>query len=563
MKKIIIAIAGLLVLASCSDFLVEENKSNSEAASYYSTDNGYQSLVNACYSSLRDVFGGNTNGSLNGYVEMFSAGTDLFSRTGGFSNLISTNNGLGDYMNLTPADGVVTNFYTAVYQAIKRCNDAVYYNGGHSQALLAEVRFLRAFYYFQLVQHFGDVALVTDYLDKPVSDYPRTPAQDVYSFIISEMESVLPDLMVSSDPGRVNQRVVNHYLALVYLTRGYDPSAGGTSSDFTKAISYASAAINNQPLNLDYEKGVFWPGHDNNEEIIFSVQYSTAALASPTSANSQASYFGTYLGGVERMTGDGMPYMNRMLAPTSRLYILLSEDANDKRFSATFMQELFGIGTSGANKVSFYSFFKDNPAVKTVIYYYPKPGDTQEDVDAWVDADPDNRSNAVIVWPGVGGINWQNEASDMLFPCIKKFSDPSSNATFSPSNSTRSIFLARLAETYLIRAEAEINAENPANAANDINVVRTRAGAAPITASQATIDYILDERARELAGEYHRWTDLKRTGRLITNVPLYNPNVLSLSYMTGNDGQYKILRPIPQSAIALNKARITQNPGYN
>ena len=99
-------------------------------------------------------------------------------------------------------------------------------------------------------------------------------------------------------------------------------------------------------------------------------------------------------------------------------------------------------------------------------------------------------------------------------------------------------------------------------AKNDINVVRTRAGAATINESEATIDYILDERAREFAGEYNRWYDLKRTCKLVQYVSAYNPDVPSEANMKGSDGQYKVLRPIPQDAIGLNSATVVQNPGY-
>ncbi|MBP1638909.1 MAG: RagB/SusD family protein [Bacteroidetes bacterium] len=557
MKKIIIFLVGILSLSlvSCADFLTENNKSNTTAADYYSTDAGYESLVNACYSNLRTIFGGN--------CEIFEAGTDLFQI--GKSNLSSTNNGLGNYKNLTAADGVVLSFYTNLYSAIKRCNDAIYYNTGHSATRLAEVRFLRAFYYFQLVQQFGGVALVTDYLNKPITDYPRNTTKEVYSFIISEMEAALTNLSAagSTPDGRVNKRVANHYLALAYLTRGWDSTAGGTSDDFTKAISYATTAINNQGLTLAYEgtvssQGVFWPGNEKNAEVIFSVQYSSASLASTTSGNAQSNYFGAYLGGSDASVLDGCPSINTSLQPTARLYMLLSADPTDTRFADTFMQTVYG---KTATQCSFYSFFKASPQTKNVTHYYPKPGATTTDVAAWVALDPTNRSSTIVHYPGANAISWPS-VLDYGYPCIKKFTDPS--AAFGQNTSTRDLFLARLAETYLIRAEAEIKLDGEGTstrAMNDINVVRNRAKATPITVSEATISYLLDERARELAGEYHRWNDLKRTGTLTTLAPL-NPDVSSAVNMTGNDGSYKILRPIPQSAIALNGTSITQNPGY-
>jgi len=553
MKKTIyiFTLVAALMLSGCSDFLSETNKSNPDAATFYKTTSGYESLINSCYSTLRDVYGDN--------IEMFVAGTDLYkvARAG----LVSQ--GLGTYQNLTPADNSVKAFYQVVYQSIKRCNDAIYYGELYKQsaARIAEVRFLRAFYYFHLVQQFGDVALVKDLLTSPVTNYPRTPAAEVYTFIISEMKSALADLPLAA-ANRVNQRVVNHYLSLVYLTRGYETF--GDPTDFTSSVTYATAAIGVQTLSIPFDgkTGIFFPGQEKNAEILFSVQYSPTSLASVTLGNSQASSFGAYLGGADGAINDGMPYMNTKLKPTMRLYNLLSADAADTRFAGTFMQELYGVVATG--KCSFYSYFKkfDTRNTLEVLMYYPKPGATLADVNAWIALNPTGRSKTIIKYPTTGTVsNWEKSDLDKDYPCIKKFSDP--DAPFNTTASRRDIFLARLAETYLIRAEAYIKSGNKqTEAMNDINVVRARAGATIITSASATIDFILDERAREFAGEYNRWYDLKRTGKLVQYVSTYNPDVPSESNMKGSDGNYKILRPIPQDAIGLNSATITQNPGY-
>lgn len=550
MKKILILfiVVASLLMAGCSDFLTENNKSNPDAAVLYKTTSGYESLVNSCYATLRDVYGDN--------IEMFVAGTDLYKV--GRAGL--TSQGLGTYQSLTPADNSVKAFYSVVYQSIKRCNDAIYYGelNKHNAVRVAEVRFLRAYYFFQLVQQFGDVALATEFITAPVTSYERTPASEVYTFIIDEMKTALAALPATA-ANRVNQRVVNHYLSLVYLTRGYETY--GSPSDFQSSVEYATAAINNQGLTLTFDgkTGIFFPGNEKNAEIIFAVQYSSTSLANVTSGNSQASSFGAYLGGSDGAVNDGMTYMNTKLKPTMRLYNLLSADANDKRFAGTFMQELYGVVATG--KCSFYSYFKkyDTRNDLEVLMYYPKPGQTQADVDAWKAINPAKRSATTIKFPGTN--NWEKNDLDKDYPCIKKFSDP--DAPFNTTASRRDIFLARLAETYLIRAEAYIKmGAKQTEAKNDINVVRTRAGAATINESEATIDYILDERAREFAGEYNRWYDLKRTGKLVQYVSAYNPDVPSEANMKGSDGQYKVLRPIPQDAIGLNSAIIVQNPGY-
>jgi hypothetical protein len=119
------------------------------------------------------------------------------------------------------------------------------------------------------------------------------------------------------------------------------------------------------------------------------------------------------------------------------------------------------------------------------------------------------------------------------------------------------IYAMRLAETYLLRAEAYLGKGDKVNAASDINVVRTRAKASPVDPAKVDINYILDERARELAGEEPRRLTLSRVGLLYERVVKYNA-VSKASIKPHNN-----LLPIPQNAIDANSgAELKQNPGY-
>ncbi len=115
----------------------------------------------------------------------------------------------------------------------------------------------------------------------------------------------------------------------------------------------------------------------------------------------------------------------------------------------------------------------------------------------------------------------------------------------------------------MIAAEVYLKAGNPAVGLLRLNAVRTRAGVAPATASEFNIVYILDERGREMLGEYTRWFDLKRTGKLVERAVMHNYRIPSAANFNGNNGQLKILRPIPQIVIDLNQnINFPQNPAY-
>jgi hypothetical protein len=562
MKNIYLSllIAVSFAFSACSEFLEEDNRSNLVASEYYQKKESYNALVNACYSTLRDVFGGR--------CEMFCAGTDIFI----MGNRIFSQ-GLGNYRGLTPTDVSVEDFYVTMYEAIKICNDGIHYGElyNHDVKLIAEVRFLRAMYYFHLVQQFGNVALVVENSETPIMTYPFSEAKDVYAFIIDEMKAVLEaDIPLTTADGRVSKRTINHLLAKVYLTRSYETY--GESTDAANAITCATTAINGQKLTLDYETEVFWPGKEKNEEILFAVQISAATMPSNIEGGSlQYDYFGPYMGGTDASVGMtyGGPHQNNALIPSFQLHRWLAEDNNDKRYAATFMQELYG-PVSGA-KIDYYAYFALTPEQRKdlqVKIYYPTISATQDEVNNWIAVNPDKRANTAIWWAGVDPdrvyrTDWESGNEDLCAPAIKKFSDPKATYKEGARTSTRDIFLARLAETYLIRAEASIKKDGAgsANAVADINEVRTRAGAAGIAAPAATVDFILAERARELAGEYHRWYDLKRTGRLVEYVTTYNKQVTDAD-MKGVGGVYKILRPIPAQAIELSTNRPAQNPGY-
>ena len=111
----------------------------------------------------------------------------------------------------------------------------------------------------------------------------------------------------------------------------------------------------------------------------------------------------------------------------------------------------------------------------------------------------------------------------------------------------------------LNRAEAYIQLGEMQKAADDINVVRSRANAKPITASDVSIDYLLDERVRELYTEEIRDVVLRRTGKFLEYLRKYNDNPQAPAM---NVKDYNILWPIPQTEIDATGGALTQNPGY-
>lgn len=565
MKKNIlyIACASLaLGLTSCNGFLEEENLSNVNSEQYFQTKDGYESLVNASYATLRTMW--------KNEPWLFNLGVDIYTR--GESELVSGSYGnrdvysseLNEYATLDAQNGYVSSFYTNAYYSIQVCNTAINKAervSGMAEATLkqriAEVRFLRAYYYYLLVEQFGDVAIVTEEVNTPVTAFTRAAEKEVYSFILSELNDVVGVLPTTqSEYGRITQGAVKHLMALTYLTRGY--KSYGETNDFTKAAALADEVINSGQYELmSTFDNVFATGNEQNREIIFSVQYDGTSLGGQYNGNGQQNLYGFELWTkvVSGFEQGNLTYgwKKNQFMPTQFLYSLYNTTV-DSRYDATFKSEFYATQADASIGLK----------VGDLRLYFPTYDQpfTKDDSLAVIAEHP----NAIIITKDRWKQDIEHIGGSGMCPMIWKFYDP--NASWPGNNtnytSTKDIFLFRLADTYLLAAEAYYKAGNSQKAAERINKVRERA-ALPghvqdmdITAADVNLDFILDERAREMAGEYNRWMDLKRTGKLIERTLKHNNLAAKINKMD----EHILVRPIPQSVIDQTTGEFNQNQGY-
>ncbi|MCL4638665.1 MULTISPECIES: RagB/SusD family nutrient uptake outer membrane protein [Olivibacter] len=556
-KLIIIVVIMFAGFTSCKKFLTEENLSGITAENYYTNAAGYESLINSCYASLRGIYSPNPN--------LFEWGTDITTRgeielVSGQANEVPAIQ-LNEYRSLTADNVPIDTFFTVAYRGIQRCNTAVNRAEGIPDLAeniknrrLAEVRFLRAYFYYLLVENFGNVPIVQEEISSPVTHFAPNSEQEVYDFMIAELNAALPNLEAnpaSTEPGRATQGAARHLLALLYLTRGY--KSFGEAADFERAAQLAEELIGSSYYALlPTFAEVFQPGNELNREIIFAVQYG----AQPGyNGNGQNILFGWRYWrekGFDEVTG--LRDYNRRISnfmPTQFLYTLYNT-TKDSRYDATFLSRFYATKTDGAIQAG------------NLRYYFPYPDQpfTTADSIALKASNPNVEIIRLDKWKqafnNVGGLE--------KFPMINKFYDPNAGLPYNNEfayASTKDVFLFRLAETYLLAAEAYFKLGQLDKAAEKLNAIRQRA-AKPgqnmnINAADVSIDFILDEKAREQAGEYKRWLDLKRTQRLAR---AFEYNILTKMANPGGLVDKYYLRPIPQSVIDRDTEGYPQNPGY-
>lgn len=569
MKKILYSVAlaacCMGTMTSCSDFLDASNKSNVTAKQSFTTKEGLNNLVNNAYQHLQNVYAAPL------FTSCFSAGTDMYADARN-----KMNEALNTYETLTPENTDIKNLYTYLYSGIRAANSVSYYaqtaqvDEKTKGQLVGEARVLAAYEYYLLVNNFGGVPIMKDFLTTADTGYPKSSPEDVYAYIISELEEVISKNVLQASTatkggGRISQETAKAILAKTYLSAAWDLNK---QDYFSKAAALADEVIAGRKLTTPFAK--LWKADgsgDDNEEFLWDVEYDLATANNTTSGGTEWSgYYCNYLGGNE----DNIKATTSSYVPT--LYALHCFKKGDQRYDATFMKELPDINKGNAAGTGYWTWYKNGESLvgKPVTRYYSAWYETDADFEAWKAIDPANRANTYRIPMDSQTKEAQNmDGKDMDYydnqqlvygssPC-KKFDD-SKTAKTEKNTCYRDIHIITLPEMYLVAAEAYLKAGDNPKALARLNEVHQRAGLPALTGT-VTIDDILDENACENFGNEARWMDLRRTQTLVTRCTKYNHE------MGDKAAQYigkKLLRPIPQAAIDANDqlTLADQNPGY-
>lgn len=579
---------------SCQNFLDEELVSDVSAGSYYTTAAGLEDAVDATYSFLREIYSNERAYSLT----IFGTDTHTNGADGGWKSFNYYDN------NLNSGAGILLEQWTFLYQGINQANSVL----NRSEAVVdmdpavkvireAEVRFLRAFYYFYLVRTWGDVHFSIEETIGAQVTANKTDQSVIYADgIIPDLEFAIANLPdAQSNYGRATKPAAQFLLAQAYLTRGYQPFGG--ASDFANAEALLSSVIDDYNFALVASHKELWNQDKQlNSEVIWAIQYSTDLILNGGDTgvgNRGHLYFGMEYDvqpGMIRDIANGRPF--KRFRPTDYMIdVWASARENDQRYEDTYKHVWYsndnrssGNGIplwkqvhvdKGARKadgsiVTAADIGKRRFEVGDTALYIPGPGQDAK----WLGDEKLKVRYTVITrqkasYPAstlpTSDPNYYPSDpyfyNERLFPTIAKFFDPR-RPTIQWERGSRDWFVMRLADAYLLRAEARFHLNMLQEAADDINVVRTRA-AKPgkvaemqITAGDVTLDRILLERALELDAEQIRWFDLARTGKLVDYVRARNP------LGAANIQPHHIVRPIPQGQIDRTLGGYPQNCGY-
>lgn len=543
MKKIIYLFVFAFILNACTDFLEENPQNFEDANATLSTTKGFQAFLNGLHSYQRQEFqtwGGDqviVSQTATPY-EALIGGTDIAA--------ISTRDNtlpLFETYTFNASTGLISNRWRWAYGFIANAN--MMYDNADKESVKwdessdkdffkANAAFFRAYAYRYLVYLYGDVPLILHIEEKYRTDFDRTPKSDVIAQMQKDLE--FASLHLPEDPSKVKDGQLTKWAALHLLSE-----ISLLAENYERAETAALEVINSGHYQLMKER--FGVEKDKDGDVFSDLfkdkNYNRGSGNLESIFVVQAEY---------QTNGGGNRYTDWTRRGFTPGYFFVSGFKISSEYGGRGLGQL--IPTDW-----WLNSFKEND-IRNSNYNIRR---------TWIYNDP----NVPALYGKVyGEANEKPNSQEMedfmksnrkaghLFPATTKF-DFGIDADPTYEGNDKDKYRMRLSETYLLLAEAYINLEDKEKAAKAINVVRERANVDPVMSNDVDIDYLLDERARELFGEEMRRFTLVRTNKLVERTKKLNPE--SAEFIK----DYNVLWPVPQNVIDSNTGSSwTNNPGY-
>ena len=555
------ASALTLSTTGCSDSFLDEKM----YSKYTPENSSSESRITGLYYTFAALWGWSGN---QGFVSCFQIGTDVASA----GDVQGAETPFYQYQQLNSESVGVSILWEKCYEFINQANQIIAQEGEEGNpAVIAEAKFFRAYAYNILVTLWGDVPLVLESTDVPRTDYTRETVANVDAVIDEDLQYAmanLPDLGQAVSEDRANKDFARQLAGEAYLRMGMRDA-----SYFKKAEDAVTPIISNPEYQLIQERygqyleeaGDFY--HDmfrwhnqrrseGNTEAIWTFEME---------------YNRDVIGG----TIDN-PQQRRVWTPAFHKY--------------SGIQNADSIGGRGNGRLRLSNFMKyglyekgdirnSNFNIRRVMWYNRPDYSEEIGIDAngfRVTVDDPTAVRTITIKTGDKVIPGPADSLNVFYPHTTKWGGYDETDDFGYAI-VKDWPVMRLGETYLLRAEARFQQGNLQGAADDINVLRDRAfkeyreqtgdaEAGKVSAADIDLDFILDERARELIGEENRRMTLVRTNTLAERIEMngdkvpYAPEIKTIQGFQ----DFNSLLPIPLAVIQLNKdAEIKQNPGYN
>jgi len=479
---------------------------------------------------------------------------------------------LGSYaVSLTPQGDIPLQHWLRWYKIIANANTIIARVGAsqltdaQKKAIGGEARLFRAYSYHKLVHLFGGVPLILDEINTPTNNFTRATREQVLQQIIidaTDAATNLPAIDAVAD-GRLSKPVANHVLAETYIAlKDYDKAIAAATEVIEKSnlklMTDRFGSLRTQPGDVFYD--LFRVGNQNrkagNTEGLWVIQYELDVIGGALTSS------GSPLNNLERVVAPAVFSISDPSGRAALLDNLSASTLNSGGRGVSFVRptdywtyDIWGLDPKKDNRKldATVTDIRTSPFNIVRDFVYTNPVSTSFVGKSLIDFPAPNWVAASWRWyPYPSKVTTPGQHPAGMFQDAAKLTLKSSaGATF------RDMYQIRLPETILLRAEANLLKGNTTQAAADINLIRNRAKATPVTPGQVTLDYILDERARELIFEEDRRVTLSRMGKLVDRVKKYNP------LNAPNIQDFHALFPIPFSEIQANtNAKLEQNPGY-